>query len=127
MGDLPRSRNRKKKVLTSFGRVELSKEHKLCPSGTFSISVHMQDLICYAGQSLVYEEASCLLEKALGISISGMQIQRMSLYYGEQLNELINCNCESVIPSGRTSTKEDTAYVMMDGAMIYTRDHGWKR
>lgn len=86
----------------------------------------MQDLVCYAGQSLVYEEASCLLEKTLGVAISGMQIQRLSQHYGKQLNELIKYNCESIIPSNAPTHKEDITYVMMDGAMIYTRDHEWK-
>jgi hypothetical protein len=55
-------------------------------------------LLCLLGQSKVFEEASELLEKLVGLKISGMQIQRVSEYYGSQFDPAIDRNIESCIP-----------------------------
>lgn len=86
----------------------------------------MQELMCFTGQSLVYEEAQQILAKTLGTDVSGMQIQRVCQHYGMNLEKLIDQNCESMIPKIESSKKEDPVYVMMDGSMIYTRDKDWK-
>ena len=113
--------------MTTLGKVDLSKHHPLCTSkNNFGISVHMQELMCYTGQSMVYKEAELLLEKTLGVEISGMQIQRVSQHYGKTLDQMIELNCESMIPKIETTKKDDPTYVMMDGSMIYTRDEDWK-
>lgn len=78
------------------------------------------------GQSKVFEEASELLEKLVGLKLSGMQIQRVSEYYGAQLDPAINRNIESCIPKLDDVKKEDTVYVMADGSMLFTRDEKWK-
>ena len=86
----------------------------------------MQVLLCLLGQSKVFEEASELLDKLVGLKISGMQIQRVSEYYGAQLDPAINRNIESCIPKINEVKREDTVYVMTDGSMLLTRDEKWK-
>ncbi len=76
------------------------------------------------GQSVVYEEASELLGELLDIEISPPQIQRVCVYYGNQIDSLVKSNCEPVIP--RLGTGTGATYVMVDGSMLNTRDNGWK-
>jgi hypothetical protein len=65
----------KKKVLTTFGEIELSKKHQLCPkSSKFGVSAHMQDIMSFTGQSMVYEEAAQLIRRLLGLDVNAMQI-----------------------------------------------------
>ena len=105
----------------------LKKTHVLC-SGTskFAITKHMQVLLCLLGQGKVFDEASEILEKRLGINISGMQIQRVSEYYGEQLDPAIDRNIESCIAKLKNVKKKEPIYVMTDGSMLLTREYKWK-
>lgn len=105
----------------------MKKDHVLC-KGTkkFAITRYLQVLLCLLGQSKVFEEASEMLEKLVGLKISGMQIQRVSEFYGEQLDPAINRNIESCIPKLSDVKKEDVVYVMADGSMLLTRDEKWK-
>ncbi|MFT6807567.1 MAG: hypothetical protein ACJA01_000787, partial [Saprospiraceae bacterium] len=92
---MPKSRNGKK-VLTTFGKIELSKKQQLCPkSSKFGVSAHMQDIMSFTGQSMVYEEAAQLIWRLLGLDVNAMQIQRISLHYGQAMEPLISSNCES--------------------------------
>lgn len=105
----------------------MKKDHVLC-SGTkkFAITRYLQMLLCLLGQSKVFEEARELLEQLVGLKISGMQIQRVSEYYGDQLDPAIDCNIESCIPKLEDVKKGDAVYVMADGSMLLTRDEKWK-
>lgn len=105
----------------------MKKDHVLC-SGTkkFAITRYLQVLLCLLGQSKVFEEASEMFEKLVGLKISGMQIQRVSEYYGDQLDPAIDRNIESCIPKLEDVKKEDAVYVMADGSMLLTRDEKWK-
>jgi hypothetical protein len=78
------------------------------------------------GQSIVYEEASQMYSELMGVEVSGQQIQRVSVYYGTEIDNLIKSNCEPVIPEIKSNKLNDTAYVMVDGSMIFTRDDKWK-
>lgn len=78
------------------------------------------------GQSKVYSEASEILKELLNIDVSGMQIQRVSTYYGELLDPIIEKNITSCIPKLENVGKDDRVYVMVDGSMLFTRDQGWK-
>jgi len=113
--------------LTSFGKLELKKQHILC-GGTskFGISKRMQVLMCLVGQSVVYAEASELFKELIDIEVAAPQIQRVCLYYGESIDSLITSNCESILPKLEVKSKEDTTYVMVDGAMLFTREDQWK-
>jgi len=86
----------------------------------------MQGLICLTGQSVVYEEASELFKELIDIEIAGSQIQRVCLYYGESIDSLIASNCEPILPKLEVKNKKDTTYVMVDGAMLFTREDQWK-
>lgn len=86
----------------------------------------MQTVLCLLGQSTVFEEASKLLNDLLSVQISGMQIQRVSEYYGSMTQKAITRNIESCIPKLKEVSKDDSIYVMMDGSMIPTRDDKWK-
>lgn len=83
-------------------------------------------MMCLLGQSKVFEEGSELFERLIGLQMSGMQIQRVSEYYGEKLDGAIERNIKSCIPRIKDVAKDDTVYVMMDGSMVLTRDEKWK-
>ena len=79
----------KKKLHTCFGAFAVNKTHVLCRhTEKFGISSKLQEMICLLGQECVFEEGSELFEKFLGIDVSAKQIQRVSEYYGGQLEEL---------------------------------------
>jgi hypothetical protein len=103
------------------------KGHVLC-NGTkkFAITRYLQVLLCFLGQSKVFEEASELLDKLVGVNVSGMQIQRVSEYYGGLLDPAIERNIESCIPKIEDVSNDDNVYVMTDGSMLFTRDDKWK-
>jgi hypothetical protein len=92
----------------------------------FAITRYMQVMLCFLGQSKVFEEASELIEKLLGLNICSMQIQRVSEYYGEKLDPAVNRNIEVCIPKLENVKKDDAVYVMVDGSMLNTREEKWK-
>jgi hypothetical protein len=92
----------------------------------FAMTRYLQIILCMLGQSKVFEEASEILKNLLGLSISGMQIQRISEYYGEKLDGAVNRNIENAIPKLETVQPGDNVYVMVDGSMLLTRDEKWK-
>lgn len=55
-----------------------------------------------------------------------MQIQRICLHYGGLLDNLIEGNCEAVIPRLEATSPSDSLYVMVDGAMLFTRPDEWR-
>jgi len=117
----------KKKVLTTLGRIELPKVHLLCPlKSKFNITVRLQEQMCWLGQVCVYREAEESFKKLCGLEISDQQIKRVCTYYGEVLDEVIQANIEPMIPKLEETTSEDPTYVMMDGAMLFTRPKEWK-
>ena len=92
----------------------------------FKITTYMQSMICLMSQNVVFNEASSLLKELLNISLSAKQCQRVSQWYGDQINPIINANQIDFIPQLSPPKKDDICYVMMDGCMWYTRDDGWK-
>ena len=93
----------------------------------FKVSMALQELICLFAQSSVFEDVSDLLEKVFPISISNKQIQRVSEWYGDQLNPIIEANQEEFIPQlPKMKQPEQTTYVMVDGSMINTIGEKWK-
>ena len=87
----------------------------------------MQSLVCLLAQHVVFEGASSLLKEILGIDLSGKQIQRVSEWYGAELDPIIEANHSEYIPQlSEPKTKDERTYVMMDGSMIYTREEKWK-
>lgn len=86
----------------------------------------LRELTCLIGQAEVYGQASELLERIGGITISGMQIKRICTYYGSLLDPLIEANCEAVIPELPPEAAEQKVYVMVDGAMLPIRPSEWR-
>ena len=83
-------------------------------------------MMCYAGQQMVFEEASDLLFIMKGVDINAKQIERVCHHYGgilekEQFGE------HSIWKSSEQSDQENNPhYVMVDGAMFLTREEKWK-
>ena len=114
-------------MLTSFGRIELRKDHTLSKgTSRFGISERMRGLLCLLGQSVVYDQASELFGEMMGVEISAPQVQRVCTHYGSAVDPLVNADCEAAIPRLEAGKNGDKVYVMMDGSMVYTRDEGWR-
>lgn len=105
----------------------MPKSHVLC-QGThkFAVSERLRRLCCLTGQAEVYSQASELLQAIGHIEISGMQIQRMCTHYGNLLDPLIGSNCEAVLPRLEPTPSDLHVYVMVDGAMLFTRPDEWR-
>jgi hypothetical protein len=113
--------------VTTFGRIEVLKDHILCQSTSkFGMSQRTQVILCTMGQAMVFEEGSEVLEELLGLKLSAKQIQRVSEHYGEKFDGLIEANCRAVIPEVANKDAEP-AYVMVDGSMLCMRgDNRWR-
>jgi hypothetical protein len=87
----------------------------------------MRSLMCLVGQSVVFEEGCELLNQLMGVEVGSSQLQRVCTHVGNQVDPLINSDCEAVIPRLKPSSHpQDVVYVMMDGSMIFTRDNEWR-
>jgi len=105
--------------------VTIPQTHPLAISiGDFGISPYLQELMSYVGQDDVFERGSEDIEKFLRISMNKKQIERVSKYYGQQIQALNIKEHESVLPE--VEEEGEIVYAMMDGSMIYTREEEWK-
>ena len=86
----------------------------------------MQSILCMLGQHSVFESASHVLKSLLRLDVSAKQIQRVSEWYGNQIDPIIEANHQRYIPQLRQAKKDEYTYVMMDGSNIYTREEDWK-
>jgi len=112
--------------LTLFGRVDLPKTH-LLQHNAFKITMYLQSIICLLAQDVVFESASQLLNKLLNIDLSAKQIQRVSHWYGQQIDPIVDANHIEYMPQLSPSKQEDEhTYIMVDGSMLYTNEQGWK-
>ena len=110
-----------------MGTLELSKSHALARgTQSFAVSEKVRKLCCPTGQAEVFDQASDLLNQIGGLSISGMQIQRICLHYGQLLDPLIEADCQTVIPRVEQQSPQDPLYIMVDGAMLLTRPNEWR-
>ena len=93
----------------------------------FGISSRLQEIISLLGQSQVFEEASEILEELTGVIISAKQIQRVSEYYGDKLEDLNKAYDQGLKPAPVLDIPpSDTVYAMVDGSMVLIREQGWK-
>lgn len=92
-----------------------------------SMSSYAQELSCYVGQQLVFEDASNMLESIRGVVINAKQIERVCHLYGQQLedNHELEIQCQQA-KEYTNSEQNKTHYVMVDGGMFLTREQGWK-
>lgn len=93
------------------------------------MTAYLQEKVCFIGQKETFEEGSETINKMMGVEVSNKQIQRISEFYGQCLEEDI----EQEIKEGDTSCVvrqlQDTAppvYGMCDGSMVFTREEKWK-
>lgn len=107
----------------------MSKTHPIAQhTSHFGISSKLQELLCLVGQAYVFEEGSEILNQTLGLKISSKQIQRVSEYYGQAIEEQQEqyISEEKEVPVLPTLNEEELIYMMMDGSMVYTREEEWK-
>lgn len=108
--------------MTKFGSITVRKDHVLASQAPFQMSAYLQELVCLVGQSVVFSEGSQLLDRLAGISVTAKQIERVSHYYGEQLEE-------ASLDQGQDHAgwlEEEVHYGMIDGGMVLTREESWK-
>lgn len=112
----------KKTIDTRVGKLSVPKQHVLCrtPLG-FKMSPYWQEQCVYIGQQEVFEQGSETLEKLTGQHVSAKQLERMCHAYGQLLSSHSSKTKESLVVDEDQST-----YGMMDGAMVLTREGGWK-
>lgn len=85
----------------------------------FRVSKYLQELACYVGQQLTFDEGRDNLKKIGGINLTDKQLERICHEYGQQLEE--GLKADSVV------VKDDKLhYAMMDGSMCLIREDGWK-
>jgi len=129
MGKIPRSKNEKKNIQTSFGNVNVIKKgHSMSqtPMG-FKISPVLQENICRLGSKLTFEEASEELTGLLRLEINAKKVERICHCYGEAIDqvdwqEAYSSGVQLKFP-GKSS---DPVYCMADGSMLLTREEKWK-
>ncbi|MEI6424743.1 MAG: UPF0236 family protein, partial [Lentisphaerota bacterium] len=112
--------------MTIFGEIEARHNHCINKSGgPFKMSSYLQETVCYIGQNEVFEEGEKTFQKLRGITICAKQIERVSHYYGNKLEEKL----QDSIAEGRPYTYTDKTgryYAMVDGSMLLTREEKWK-
>lgn len=107
--------------------IELAKNHKLSKTNsTFGISEKLQEVMCLVGQSQVFADGEALFSEMMGISVCGKQIQRVSEYYGQQLEETEAKSIKEGTPAPLVGNGKEITYVMPDGSMLFTRENGWQ-
>jgi Uncharacterised protein family (UPF0236) len=102
----------------------VSKAHSLSPKTRtgFNISPYLQETACYLGQSLPFDEGSEMLAKLTGCDLSDKQIERVSHFYGQLIEEQALQEADSQPFVTQTALH----YAMTDGSMVFTRQDGWR-
>lgn len=85
------------------------------------MSPYFRELLVYVGQDSCYESGSDLVEKLLRIETNAMQIQRLSNFYGAQIEPVLETAVES-----EAIAAEEVVYAQVDGGMLLTREESWK-
>ena len=112
--------------MTTLGEMDVNSEHILLKHGQgFRMSAYLQEMSCYSGQAMVFEEASAFIHKYLMIEVTAKQIERVSHHYGEQIEQVLQQDIEKG-GSVKHLDAEQPHYVMPDGHMLLTREEGWK-
>ena len=93
------------------------------------ISSFAQEVMCRFGQSVVFKEASSMINSLTGANFNAKQVERVCHLYGGLLDEIQT----EVIESGVSKVyseqeKEELHYAMIDGAMYPTKskEEPWK-
>lgn len=64
-----------------------------------------------------------MLQVLLGLDISGKQIQRVSEYYGDKIEEIEQQDDEKQVLA--LKNPREAVYIMFDGGMVLTRENDW--
>jgi hypothetical protein len=89
------------------------------------MSGYLQELSCYAGQAMVYEEAAAFMERYLMLSVNSKQIERVCHFYGEEIEQKIEDRVKKQ-EAVQKQSEEGRNYVMVDGVLTLTREEKWK-
>jgi hypothetical protein len=112
-----------KKTVTRFRILYISKNQALSLSiGNLQISSFAQETMCRFGQSVVFEEASSLINSLTGCVFNAKQVERVCHLYGGLLDEKMAesiARGESKVYS--EEEKLELHYAMIDGAMYPTK------
>lgn len=108
-------------MTTRYGQIEIANNESFSnhPNG-FGISPYLQEKLIFLGQTEVYQQASEVVEKLLGLSVNVSQIYRLTTHYGQA----IEADLEQIEPLSKVA-EAGVVYVQADGAMILTED-GYK-
>jgi hypothetical protein len=97
--------------------------------GNLQISAFAQETMCRFGQSVVFEEASSLINSLTGGDFNAKQVERVCHLYGGLLDQ----NIQESIEFGESKAyseeeKQELHYAMIDGAMYPTKskEEPWK-
>ena len=120
LSDVPQDRRKKKKMTTRYGKIYISNNEPFSnhPNG-FGVSPYLQEKLIFLGQFEVYQQASVIIEKLLGLSVSTSQIYRLTTYYGQA----IEADLEQIEPN--EVAEKGVVYAQADGAMVLTEE-GYK-
>lgn len=94
----------------------MPKGHAMDPGKGFGLSVYIQDMVCFVGQTEVFDEAEALLKRLSGIEVSDKQIERVCHQYGASLDGVEESGIDKPL------VNRDLHYAMADGAMVLTRE-----
>lgn len=100
----------------------MPKRHPYCrtPYG-FQMSPYLQELVVFAGQNHVFEDASEQLEKLASVQVTAKQVERLTHGYGELLEVSSKGLSKEV-----QQLDQQMHYGMIDGGMVLTREDNWK-
>jgi hypothetical protein len=120
------SKDRRKKTLTRYGEISISKSHQYMNDHKdgFGISPYMQELMVYAGHLDSYCRGEEILEKFTSVQVNPAQIYRVTEHVSESLKD----EDHKIERTLQPVSNEDILYVQMDGSMIQTRknEEPWK-
>lgn len=105
---------------TRYGQIEIANNEPFSqhPNG-FGVSPYLQEKLVFLGQLDVYDQASRLAQKLLGLSVCASQIYRLTTHYGAAIEADLD---QLVTPH---KPPESVVYAQADGAMLLT-DQGYK-
>ena len=108
--------------MSKYGKLTVPKRHPYCrtPYG-FQMSPYLQELVVFAGQNHVFEDASEQLEKLASVQVTAKQVERLTHGYGELLEVSSKGLSKEV-----QQLDQQMHYGMIDGGMVLTREDNWK-
>ena len=85
------------------------------------MSPYLQTKVSYVGQKEVFSEGADSLLELSGIEVTAKQIERVCHHWGEQIAPIIEQSTLNTLERAK-----GLHYVMVDGAMVLSREDSWK-